>query len=387
MPGVWEYHFGFAKELTGRPIVLGEMGGRYTNQDKAWQDWAMPYIVQRGFGLFYFALNPDSEDTGGLVPRDWSEPAEGSTEAQKLEALGVLPSTDVFAVCPACADTVNASAPVSSSSSGGSVAGPVLIGLAFAVVVVLAVYYAVNEVRGRDETRDGEETKTKKRCTKAPSAKAGSKGAKYENVSAEQDEEEGQGERASTSGSAKRQQKMGKAGRMPKAGGGGAPKGGATPAKARASTRARPPPDDFGIINVVGLEQAVTCSSRRAATEAAPAASDDEDDANMAISFLPCNAKPAATAAAADASDDDAAVSFVSCTKKLASVKPTASAAGADASDDDDAVPFVSCTKKLASSKNADRAPPPKLPPPQAAAPPSRFKCAGGGGTGGVYLD
>ena len=64
---VWEAHFAFAQQLTHRPIVLGEIGGRYTDQDRQWQDWAIPYLKQRGFGIFYFALNPDSDDTGGLV--------------------------------------------------------------------------------------------------------------------------------------------------------------------------------------------------------------------------------------------------------------------------------------------------------------------------------
>lgn len=127
MPGVWDEHFAFAQELTRRPIVFGEIGGIYTDQDKQWQDWALPYIKQRGFGhtgcapnserafahfwlshsdtripggrdrwplpfsrcagIFYFALNPDSDDTGGLVPKDWSIPHEGTPEAGKLAAL------------------------------------------------------------------------------------------------------------------------------------------------------------------------------------------------------------------------------------------------------------------------------------------------------------
>ena len=43
-----------------------------------------------------------SEDTGGLVPKDWSLPAEGSLEYSKLQALAGLPSTNVFDVCPSC---------------------------------------------------------------------------------------------------------------------------------------------------------------------------------------------------------------------------------------------------------------------------------------------
>ena len=101
MPAVWEQHFAFAQGL-GTPIVIGEIGGLYKDIDRQWQDWAIPYLKQRGFGIFYFALNPDSEDTGGLVLEDWSVPGEGSLEAAKLEALAQLPSTDVFVLCPDC---------------------------------------------------------------------------------------------------------------------------------------------------------------------------------------------------------------------------------------------------------------------------------------------
>ena len=58
MPAVWESHFAFTKEMTGRPIIIGEMGGSYEGLDRQWQDWALPYAVSKGFGIFYFALNP-----------------------------------------------------------------------------------------------------------------------------------------------------------------------------------------------------------------------------------------------------------------------------------------------------------------------------------------
>ena len=102
MPAVWQAHFAFAKELTGTPIVIGEMGGSYIDLDKVWQDWAIPYAASQGFGVFYFALNPDSKDTTGLVAKGWSLPQPGSVEASKLEALSQLPSTDVFTICPEC---------------------------------------------------------------------------------------------------------------------------------------------------------------------------------------------------------------------------------------------------------------------------------------------
>ncbi|KAL1510621.1 hypothetical protein AB1Y20_006922 [Prymnesium parvum] len=102
MPAVWEGHFASVQKSTNTPIVIGEIGGRYTDQDRQWQDWALPYCVSRGFGLFYFALNPDSDDTGGLVKKSWVEPGENDVETEKLAALSKLPSTNVFDLCPVC---------------------------------------------------------------------------------------------------------------------------------------------------------------------------------------------------------------------------------------------------------------------------------------------
>ena len=79
----------------------------YIGQDRQWQDWALPYIARRGFGLFYFALNPDSDDTGGLVLKDWSVPPAGAPEALKLAALAQLPSTSVASICPQCLEAAN----------------------------------------------------------------------------------------------------------------------------------------------------------------------------------------------------------------------------------------------------------------------------------------
>lgn len=112
MPGIWERDFAFAPKQTGRPLVLGEIGGSYVGADRIWQDWAIPYMVSSGFSCFYFALNPAS-DTGGFMTQDWGEPLSGSPEEAKLIALQQLPSSDVFDVCPAC----GAAKPISAPSS------------------------------------------------------------------------------------------------------------------------------------------------------------------------------------------------------------------------------------------------------------------------------
>ena len=73
MPAVWDAHFGFVQRTTGVPVVIGEIGGVYEDRDREWQDWAIAHAASRGFGLFYFCLNPDSVDTGGLLLPDWTQ--------------------------------------------------------------------------------------------------------------------------------------------------------------------------------------------------------------------------------------------------------------------------------------------------------------------------
>ena len=92
MLAIWESRFGFVQRETGTPIVVGELGGFYTGKDKVWQDWAFNFMRSRAIGFLYFALNPGSEDTGGLLQADFTTP-----EAEKLELLASMPSQP----CPA----------------------------------------------------------------------------------------------------------------------------------------------------------------------------------------------------------------------------------------------------------------------------------------------
>jgi len=148
MPAVWNEHFAFAQAL-GTPIVLGEIGGGYNGEDRRWQDWAIPYVKERGFGIFYFALNPDSEDTGGLVPKDWSVPKEGSLEFDKLQALSVLPSTKVFDICPACRPSFEDRSAQASRTAGQPFVGAVDAVLLVAVLLILSAAGLTRLRKGR----------------------------------------------------------------------------------------------------------------------------------------------------------------------------------------------------------------------------------------------
>ena len=85
MPAIWETHFG---HLSGRglPWGVGEFGGRYEEQDRVWQDAFVNYLLDKGVKVwFYWALNPNSGGTGGLLQDDWRTPVN-----DKLNLLGGL---------------------------------------------------------------------------------------------------------------------------------------------------------------------------------------------------------------------------------------------------------------------------------------------------------
>jgi endoglucanase len=77
MPGIWDALFG---RLVGQgfTVISGEFGGRYVTtqapaqNDKLWQDSFVSYLLSKGTtSSFYWCLNPNSGDTGGVLGDDW----------------------------------------------------------------------------------------------------------------------------------------------------------------------------------------------------------------------------------------------------------------------------------------------------------------------------
>ncbi|KAL1499731.1 hypothetical protein AB1Y20_012418 [Prymnesium parvum] len=87
MAAVWERHFGFLPSR-GEALVVGEWGGTLTGKDKVWQEAFFAYVRERRLSFFYWSLNPNSEDTGGLLGADWT-----AREEAKLRLLAAAPST------------------------------------------------------------------------------------------------------------------------------------------------------------------------------------------------------------------------------------------------------------------------------------------------------
>ncbi len=76
MPSIWEIHFG--RMAASYPLGIGEFGGRYEEDDRVWQDAFVDYLLEKGIPIFfYWALNPNSGDTGGILLDDWRTVHEG----------------------------------------------------------------------------------------------------------------------------------------------------------------------------------------------------------------------------------------------------------------------------------------------------------------------
>ena len=66
---VWQRHFGYAREVTGRPVVVGEVGGTFKGRDKEFQQEFVAWAAEERLGLIYYALNPEGRGTGGILLR------------------------------------------------------------------------------------------------------------------------------------------------------------------------------------------------------------------------------------------------------------------------------------------------------------------------------
>jgi len=86
LPAIWDVHFGHLQRA-GHNVLIGEFCGWYDDAramgDVAWQDAVVDWMRTRDLrGFFYWALNANSGDTGGVLQDDWRTP-----NARKLALL------------------------------------------------------------------------------------------------------------------------------------------------------------------------------------------------------------------------------------------------------------------------------------------------------------
>jgi endoglucanase len=93
MPTVWQAHVGVVIAGQGAGVCVGEFGGHAVkgSLDYTWHLALIQWLKARGVGSFYWCVNPNSGDTGGLLKDDWKTP-----DTVKLTLLQGTPAGTVF---------------------------------------------------------------------------------------------------------------------------------------------------------------------------------------------------------------------------------------------------------------------------------------------------
>ena len=84
----WEKGFHFIARTRTAPVLIGEFGGRKTDEtskEGIWQNTLVRYIKDHRLHSAYWSLNPNSQDTGGILNDDWM-----SVDLEKQKMLEVL---------------------------------------------------------------------------------------------------------------------------------------------------------------------------------------------------------------------------------------------------------------------------------------------------------
>jgi endoglucanase len=119
MPAIWDSHWGYLEKENIAPVVVGEFGGRSVGDDKEgiWQRALVSYIRENNISYFYWTLNPNSGDTGGILLDDWKSV---DPEKRKLlsgyqfpligiEQVGTEPAARLDTPTPQVAEALRAS--------------------------------------------------------------------------------------------------------------------------------------------------------------------------------------------------------------------------------------------------------------------------------------
>ena len=91
LPKLWSTQWAYLATRGVMPVVVGEFGGRCVGADEAFQKRLVQFLNSQSIGAFYWSLNPESRDTGGLIT-DW---VTFHADEGKLKVLEGLRATKV----------------------------------------------------------------------------------------------------------------------------------------------------------------------------------------------------------------------------------------------------------------------------------------------------
>jgi len=74
LTSIWDRHWAYLQLNGTAPVLIGEFGARAVDQgvEGVWFQSLVRFMKQHGFSYTYWAWNPDSADTGGLLNSDWT---------------------------------------------------------------------------------------------------------------------------------------------------------------------------------------------------------------------------------------------------------------------------------------------------------------------------
>ena len=74
LPTVWQQHWAYLQMDGIAPVLVGEFGGRSMGQDAGgvWQRSLVDFLKAHAINYTYWAWNPDSGDTGGILQDNWT---------------------------------------------------------------------------------------------------------------------------------------------------------------------------------------------------------------------------------------------------------------------------------------------------------------------------
>ena len=74
LTALWDKYFGFVQKQGIGTVVIGEWGGHGKDKDGVWQETIARYFKSNQINSFYWCVNPNSGDTGGILGEDWVTP-------------------------------------------------------------------------------------------------------------------------------------------------------------------------------------------------------------------------------------------------------------------------------------------------------------------------
>ncbi|MBN2445011.1 MAG: cellulase family glycosylhydrolase [Spirochaetales bacterium] len=68
----WQPNWFYIVEANIAPILIGEWGGKLGGDNQRWMEYLAQFISQEDLNHTFWALNPDSGDTGGILREGWN---------------------------------------------------------------------------------------------------------------------------------------------------------------------------------------------------------------------------------------------------------------------------------------------------------------------------